>query len=120
MSSLSTFHGETPRCGIVRDDTYSRLLAAKPPYFVVHVEAGPRSFERRTPEEPNRGVTDHMSDLQHARTAVANARRERLSQDRVRRVAIVVADGALLSGRRAEERRPVTRTQDHLLSPRHG
>ena len=39
------------------------LVAAKLHLPIAHIEAGPRLFDRRNPEEINRVVTDHLSDL---------------------------------------------------------
>ena len=47
------------------------LVAAKLHIRVAHVEAGLRSFDRRMPEEVNRVLTDHVSDLLLCPTEVA-------------------------------------------------
>ncbi|MDQ4049604.1 MAG: UDP-N-acetylglucosamine 2-epimerase (non-hydrolyzing) [Actinomycetota bacterium] len=71
-----------PDLALVYGDTNSTLAAAlaasQAGVPVAHVEAGMRSFDRRMPEEVNRAVVDHVSDLLlcSTQTAVDNLARE--------------------------------------------
>jgi UDP-N-acetylglucosamine 2-epimerase len=69
------------------------LAGAKLHIPVAHVEAGLRSFDRRMPEEINRVVADHLSDLLlcPTETAVRNLAREGIDQG-VRMVGDVMYD----------------------------
>lgn len=69
------FAAQNPDWVLVYGDTNSTLAATlsavKMHVPVAHLEAGLRSFNRRMPEEHNRVLTDHASDLLLAPTQVA-------------------------------------------------
>jgi UDP-GlcNAc3NAcA epimerase len=100
---------EAPDCVLVYGDTNSTLAGAlaavKLHIPVAHVEAGLRSFNRRMPEEINRVLTDHASDLLFAptQTAVEQLRREGIPSASVHLVGDVMYDASLQFGERAEE-----------------
>jgi UDP-N-acetylglucosamine 2-epimerase len=99
----------SPSMVLVYGDTNSTLagaLAAGQARIPVgHVEAGMRSFDREMPEELNRVLTDHASDLLlcSTETAVANLKREGAAGD-VHLVGDVMADVSLAFRDIAEER----------------
>ena len=96
----------SPDVVLVYGDTNSTLAgalaAAQARIAVVHVEAGMRSFDRAMPEELNRVLTDHASDLLlcPSQTAVENLSREHVA-GRVELVGDVMVDVAMLVQPRA-------------------
>lgn len=101
---------EQPDWVLVYGDTNSTLAgglaAAKLHIPVAHVEAGLRSFNRRMPEEINRVLTDHLSDLLFAPTgtAMANLATEGMDEDKARLVGDIMYDAALYYASRAKSR----------------
>jgi UDP-N-acetylglucosamine 2-epimerase len=84
---------ESPDAVLVYGDTNSTLAgalaAAQARLPVAHVEAGMRSFDRAMPEEINRVVTDHVSDLLLAPSQVAA---DHLARESVAGAVMVVGD----------------------------
>jgi len=99
---------EKPDWVLVYGDTNSTLAGAlaavKLHILVAHIEAGLRSFNRLMPEEINRVLTDHASDILFAptQTAVENLRREGISEEQIQLVGDVMYDAALYYGKKAE------------------
>lgn len=84
---------ETPDWMLVYGDTNSTLAgalaAAKLHLPLAHVEAGLRSYDRRMPEEVNRVLTDHVSDLCFCPTTTAVSN---LASEGIRRGVFLVGD----------------------------
>jgi UDP-GlcNAc3NAcA epimerase len=107
LTALAPLAAElSPDAALVYGDTNSTLAgalaAALSEIRLVHVEAGMRSFDRAMPEERNRVLTDHVSDLLlcASETAAENLRRESVA-GRVSVVGDVMVDVALRAAQSA-------------------
>lgn len=120
---------EQPAQVLVYGDTNSTLAgalaAAKLQIRVAHVEAGLRSFNRAMPEELNRVVTDHLSDilLSPSQTAADNLRTEGITRG-VYIVGDVMYDAALQFAESARQRSTILQkleleTRGYLLATLH-
>jgi UDP-N-acetylglucosamine 2-epimerase (non-hydrolysing)/UDP-GlcNAc3NAcA epimerase len=113
LAALEPLLAETaPDAVLVYGDTNSTLAGAlagaQGRVPVAHVEAGMRSYDRAMPEELNRVLTDHASDLLlcSSERAAENLRAEGVGGE-IEVVGDVMVDVALLLGPRARERTDV-------------
>jgi UDP-N-acetylglucosamine 2-epimerase (non-hydrolysing) len=95
------FDSEEPDVVIVEGDTNSvlsaSLAAVKLHIPVAHVEAGLRSFDRKMPEEINRTVADHCSEVLFAPTEVSekNLLNEGIPPEKIHVVGNTIVDATL-------------------------
>ena len=98
-----------PQAVLVYGDTNSTLAgalaSAKLQCPVAHVEAGLRSYNRKMPEEINRIITDHLSDLLFAPTedSVGSLLREGIPRSKIVRTGDVMLDASLNFGKISEK-----------------
>jgi UDP-N-acetylglucosamine 2-epimerase (non-hydrolysing) len=101
-----------PKLVVVSGDVNSTLAGAlaatKLNIAVGHVEAGLRSFDPRMPEEHNRKLTDHLSEvlLVHSQSAIDNLAREGISAGRVHFVGNTMIDSLFAHIDRALDAQP--------------
>ena len=104
---------KNPDWVLVYGDTNSTLAAAlaaaKLKIRLAHVEAGVRSYNRDMPEEINRVLTDQVSDrlLVPTSTAIANLRREGITDDKIIHVGDVMYDAAIQFAELAKQKSDV-------------
>lgn len=100
---------EKPDYVLVYGDTNSTLAgslaASKLLIPVIHIEAGLRSFNRSMPEEQNRVLTDHISEILFCptETAVENLKKEGITKN-VYNVGDVMCDSVLHFSKIADEK----------------
>lgn len=81
------------------------LVAVKLGIKLIHIEAGLRSFDRRMPEEINRVLTDHISDLLFVteQSGIENLKNEGVDSSKVHFVGNVMIDTLLANKQKAEK-----------------
>jgi UDP-N-acetylglucosamine 2-epimerase (non-hydrolysing) len=92
----------TLACSLVAAKT--ALDAAGTRSLIAHVEAGLRSFDRTMPEEVNRVVTDHVSDLLFVteESGLRNLRQEGIAPEKVHFVGNTMVDSVFAYQQKAE------------------
>ena len=83
--------------GDVNSTIAASLAGSKLRIPICHVEAGLRSFDKTMPEEINRIVTDHLSEVlfAHCEDAVTNLTREGIPEQRIHFVGNVMIDSLI-------------------------
>ena len=97
-----------PDAVLVYGDTDSSLAAAiaacKINISILHVEAGLRSYNATQPEEKNRKIIDHISEICFAPTKAAadNLKKEGIVESKIQLIGDVMADSARIFSKEAE------------------
>src|SRR6476660_3340786 len=92
----------TLACALVTSKIAFDSIGSRP--MIVHVEAGFRSFDRSMPEEINRILTDHVSDLLFItdESGLQNLRKEGISLEKIQFVGNTMIDSLLNFKEKAE------------------
>lgn len=95
--------------GDVNSSLACALVAAKMGVLLGHLEAGLRSYDRKMPEELNRILIDHMSDilLTPSQDADAHLEQEGISKTKIYRVGNVMIDTLMQHQKEAEAKSPL-------------
>lgn len=113
---------EKPNALLVYGDTNSTLAgalaASKLNIPIFHVEAGLRSFNKEMPEEINRILTDHVSELLFVPSnyAYQNLINEGVSKDKIHQVGDIMYDCVLLAKKVLKNR---SESSKHILLTLH-
>jgi len=93
----------TVACALVASKISMDTKGRRP--LIAHVEAGLRSLDREMPEEINRVLTDHLSDLLFIteESGIENLRREGISPEKIHFVGNTMIDSLLSSKDRADK-----------------
>ena len=80
--------------GDVNSSLAGGIAAVKNNCKLIHIEAGLRSYDRRMPEEINRVILDHLSDLLFTTEPTANRNliREGIDQNKIKYVGIIMIE----------------------------
>ncbi len=111
---------EKPDVIFVQGDTNTVLAGAlagsRNNVLVAHVEAGLRSYDKRMPEEANRILADHESDLLFAPTELQKEilQREKAPEERVHVVGNTIVDAVLGMRDIAEQNAAIKKQLPHL------
>lgn len=93
----------TLACALATDRVSHEHSGVRP--LIAHVEAGLRSFDKSMPEEINRILTDHLSDLLFVseESGLRNLRHEGIPDDRVHFVGNIMIDSMMACSRKSQE-----------------
>jgi UDP-N-acetylglucosamine 2-epimerase (non-hydrolysing) len=93
----------TVACALAASKVVYDSSGARP--RIAHVESGLRSFDRSMPEEINRKLTDHLSDLLFVteESGLRNLRQEGISEEKIHFVGNTMIDTLLAFEKKADE-----------------